>query len=156
MKTKAEIKRKYRLKKAIKNIIKNHLNESYFITLTFSEETLNKTNKQKRLKLITKYLNNQTDKYILNCDYGKENGREHYHAVAIAKDKFINFSLYSHLYGSINVKPMNLYKTQDLESKINHLLNHALKDTTDGKIIYSRTKRKTHKEKNNKKYTKNP
>lgn len=152
MKVSAEVKRKYRLKKAIKSILENHLNESYFITLTFNDYVMKNTTKQERLNLIKRYLNNQTDKYILNCDYGKQNGREHYHALSIATDKYINFDLYNAKYGVIYVIPMNKYKYQSVESKINHLLNHSLKDTTDGKIIYSRAKRENHEKKNKKRY----
>ena len=152
MKVSAEIKRKYRLKKAIKSILENHLNESYFITLTFNDYVMENTTKQERLNIIKRYLNNQTDKYILNCDYGKKNGREHYHALSIAKDKFINFTFYNQNYGNIKVIPMNLYKTQSINSKIDYLLNHALKDTSEGKIIYSRAKRENHQAKNKKYY----
>jgi len=152
MKSKAEIKRKYRLKKAIKDILTNHLNESYFITFTFNDSILSETTKEQRVIFIKNYLNNQTDKYILNCDYGKEKGREHYHALAVAKDKYINKALYMSKYGLIYIKPMNFYKTQNIESKTKFLLNHALKNTTQGKIIYSKAKRQTHKEKNKKFY----
>ena len=152
MKVSAEIKRKYRLKKAIKSILENHLNESYFITLTFNDYVLKNTTKQERLNIIKRYLNNQTDKYILNCDYGKTNGREHYHALSIAKDKFINFTLYNQNYGNIKVIPMNLYKSQSVKSKTDYLLNHALKETSERKIIYSRAKRQNHQPKNKKYY----
>jgi len=152
MKVSAQIKRKYRLKKAIKNILENNLNESYFLTLTFNDEILTKTTKEKRLNLIKTFLNNQTDKYILNCDYGKKNGREHYHALVIAKDKFINYVKYSKLYGNIKVLPMNLYKNQSINSKTEYLLNHALKDTSERKIIYSKSKRANHKIKDTKHY----
>lgn len=150
MKTKAEIKRKYRLKKAIKEIINNHINESYFLTLTFNEELLSKTTKEKRLLIIKNYLNNQTDKYILNCDYGNKNKREHYHAIVIAKDKFINFTLYNSKYGHIVSRPLNLNRLQTKKSQIEILLNHALKETSEAKIYYSRKKRENHKPKNTK------
>ena len=152
MKTKAEIKRKYRLKKTITEILKNHLKESYFLTLTFNEEFLKSTTKKERLKIIESFLNNQTDKYILNCDYGKENKREHYHALVVAKDKYINFTLYNSKYGNINSISMNKYKNQSIESKTNYLLTHALKETSTKKIIYSRSKRINHKSKNKKYY----
>jgi hypothetical protein len=152
MKTKAEIKKKYRLKKAIKNILTNHLNESYFITLTFNDSVLNNTTQEKRLLYIKNFLNNQTDKYILNCDFGKQTGREHYHALAVATDKYINKALYMKKYGLIYIKPMNFYKTQNIESKTKFLLNHALKETAQDKIIYSKAKRPTHETKNKKFY----
>lgn len=152
MKAKAKIKRKYRLKKAIKSIVENHLKESYFITMTFNDKMLLTKTKKQRLQAVERYLNNQTDKYILNCDYGAKNKREHYHALSIAKDKFINFSLYTKKYGNIKVLPLNLYKTQTAKSKIDYLLNHALKETSESKIIYSKSKRKTHKKKDTKIY----
>lgn len=155
MNSKAEIMKKYRLKKAIINILKNHLNESYFITLTFNNDILENTTKAKRLLIIKNYLNNQTDKYILNCDYGKLNEREHYHALVIAKDKFINFTLYNLKYGHIQSRPLNLNKNQSIESQTKILLNHALKETSESKIYYSRSKRANHIKKN-KNYYINP
>lgn len=153
-KSKAEIKRKYRLKKAIINILKDHLNESYFLTLTFNNEILENTTKEKRLLIIKNYLNNQTDKYILNCDYGKLNEREHYHALVVAKDKFINFTLYDSKYGHIQSRPINLNQNQSLESHTKILLNHALKETSENKIYYSRSKRANHIKKDKKYYIK--
>ena len=146
-KSKAEIKRKYRLKKAIQTILKENLKHSFFLTLTFNNKFYETTTKEKRFKFIKEFLNNQTDKYILNCDYGKENGREHYHALAVANDNYINFTLYNAKIGVIYIKPMYLYKYQSIESKTNYLLKHAIKDTSDKQIIYSRAKRPTHKEK---------
>lgn len=147
MKPTPQTQRKYRLKKAITNVIKNHYNESYFLTFSFNEETLNTTTKEERKKIITAFLNNQCDYYILNCDYGKTTNREHYHALSIVKDKFINWSIYNTKYGHLHIKPINFTNNQSEESKINYLLNHALKETTDNKIIYSRSKRANHKDK---------
>lgn len=60
-----------------------------FGTLTFSDETLGKTSKETRRRLVARYL--KSDKnvvhYIANIDFGDENGREHYHFLAFTKDK---------------------------------------------------------------------
>lgn len=60
-----------------------------FGTLTFSDETLEKTSKETRRRLVARYL--KSDKnvvhYIANIDYGDEKEREHYHFLAFAKDK---------------------------------------------------------------------
>lgn len=146
-KSKAEIKRRYRLKKAVKDIILNHYETSYFLTITFNEETLQNTTKEKRFLIVRNYLNNQTDKYILNCDYGAKNEREHYHALTIAKDKYINLIDFNVKYGHIYPRPINLNKNQSKESQINIMLNHFLKETSEGIIHYSKAKRPNHKPK---------
>lgn len=148
MKNKADYQRKWRLKKAIKDLITNNYETSYFLTLTFNEKTLKNTTKEQRLLIIKSYLNNQTDKYILNCDYGAKNEREHYHALVIAKDKFINYFVFNAYYGHIRSRPIALNKNQSIASQTKILLNHALKETSERKIYYSRSKRTTHKPKN--------
>lgn len=147
MNNKAKIQKKYRLKKAIKDIVINHYETSYFLTITFNETTLQNTTKEQRLKLVKNYLNNQTDKYILNCDYGAKNGREHYHALTIANDKYINFTIFNANYGHIYSRPINLNKNQSKESQIKILLEHELKETSERVIHYSKAKRPNHKTK---------
>ena len=41
---------------------------------------------------------------------------------------------------------------KSINSKVDYLLNHALKDTSERKIIYSRAKRENHQTKNKKYY----
>lgn len=60
----------------------------YFVTFTFSDETMYKTNEDTRKRTIRRILTN-CDDYIVNIDYGKENERVHYHSVvAIQKGTY--------------------------------------------------------------------
>lgn len=123
-------------------------NNCLFITFTFSDKTLKKTSDITRLRYIKQYLNEQTTEYILNCDYGNENEREHYHAIAkpILKDS-IYFNAYK--LGQIKATRINQLKrftknNKTIEQITNDFLNHAIKESTkDSKIIYSRKPRKT-------------
>lgn len=75
-----------RRKRLIYNKINKALNQyrCLFLTITFNDLTLKRTNEETRERYIKKYLSNETAFYIANRDYGEENGREHYHAFIIA------------------------------------------------------------------------
>lgn len=112
-----------------------------FVTLTFNNETLESTNEKTRRVYVSRYLKTQSLHYIANVDYGKERGREHYHAIVFGTCKLDAWRKY----GNINVKkvritPNNEEKTVTKVSKyISKLTNHAIKNTTKGKrMIYSR------------------
>ena len=124
-----------------------------FLTLTFSNDVLNKTNKATRQRYIKEYLKSETALYIANIDYGKKKGREHYHALIITntledvkpkyksvKDK-INLKAYK--YGEINADfVISRYKisTEEGREKIARKLTaHFIKESTKReKIIFSR------------------
>lgn len=141
-----QINKKYRLKKHIKEILNKSINNTFFITLTFNNKTLKKTNEQTRLRYIKEYLNNQTEYYILNKDYGNKNNREHYHALVISYS-LINLNLYNQKYGDINIKRINKYKNQKIDTITKYLLNHFLKETSTKQIIFSRKKTVNHRSK---------
>lgn len=108
----------------------------YFLTLTFSDVTLNKTSQQTRRKYVTRFLRSQSDTYVANIDYGAQNGREHYHAV-IQSDS-VNMSLWD-CYGFSNAKIIGSEDDYTPVAKyISKLTNHAIKATTQGcRAIYS-------------------
>lgn len=56
----------------------------YFITLTFNDSAM-KLTRDTRRQLIHRMLNKYCDDYVANIDYGKQNEREHYHAVIVPK-----------------------------------------------------------------------
>lgn len=58
----------------------------YFMTFTFNDDCLDRTKEKTRREKIARLLNKFCDDYILNIDYGKENEREHYHAVISVLD----------------------------------------------------------------------
>ena len=106
-----------------------------FLTLTFTDDTLQKTSTTTRRRYIVKYLSQFNVPCIANKDFGKENGREHYHAI-IQIDR-IDYSLYD--YGAINGKKVVVGSETDLRlSKyISKLTNHAIKETTkQSRLIY--------------------
>lgn len=69
------------------------------VTLTFDDETLFGTNETTRRTYVRKYLSKQSERYIANRDFGKKNGREHYHALVVGT---INFKEWKH--GTANSK----------------------------------------------------
>lgn len=110
-----------------------------FLTLTFNNDCLNKTSFETRKRYVKKFLNSISDYYIANVDYGKENGREHYHVII----EGIDFDFTNWHYGFYKcIKIRNDYMSVvKLTKYINKLSNHAFKETTDKKIIYSRLKK---------------
>lgn len=108
-----------------------------FVTLTFNEKTLNNTTAEQRRRLVQRYLKSNCKKYVANIDFGKERGREHYHAVCSCDLSFPDW----HKYGAIMIEKVD--KTEDdnirVAKYINKLTNHALKMyAVTPRLIYSR------------------
>lgn len=83
--------KKVKAKRMEQDIIKA-LSKGYgymFATLTFEDKYINKREPRTRRKYIKKYLE-QFDGYIANIDYGKDNGREHYHAIIFIKSEILD------------------------------------------------------------------
>ena len=57
----------------------------YFITFTFSDDSLNRTTDDTRRQNIRRLLTRSED-YILNIDYGTKTNREHYHSIVALKN----------------------------------------------------------------------
>lgn len=74
-----------------KKILKNRINlmmsyKVYFITLTFTDEVLNSTNKESRRKYVLRLFKSLGCVHYIACrEYGSRTSREHYHAI-IAMD----------------------------------------------------------------------
>lgn len=130
---------KYRKTHRVKNKI-SHLiisNNAIFITLTFNDKTLSKTDALKRRRLVQRYLKENCKEYVANVDYGGKKGREHYHAVVSQDIVFDNW----YKYGAINVERVR--PCEDSPSRISKyitkLTNHALKvGAIAPRLIYSR------------------
>lgn len=124
-----------RLKERIREAVLS--GSAWFITITFSPETLAKTNEKTRRVYVSRWLKSLTPFYVANIDYGLKNEREHYHAV-ITSDKRPPKSW---SYGFVDILKV---KTTETDTKrvskyISKLTNHAIKNTTKSKrIIYSR------------------
>ena len=131
----ASYKRVARLKERIREAVES--GSAYFLTITFNNETLSKTNEKTRRLYITRWLKSLTPFYVANIDYGEKNGREHYHAVITSDTRPPK----SWNYGFIDILKVNTTETDTkrISKYISKLTNHAIKHTTKGKrIIYSR------------------
>ena len=134
----ADLERALRLKKRISSMLENGSN--LFLTLTFNDDTLNSTTQKERRVAVSRFLKSFGVPYVANIDFGKLNGREHYHAVLNTD----NIDLKSwRKYGNINVeriKSKNLSRASSKISKyVSKLTNHSIKTTTQRQaLIYSR------------------
>ena len=131
----ASYKRTARLKERIREAVAS--GSAWFITITFSPETLENTNEQTRRKYVSRWLKSLTPFYVANIDYGKEKGREHYHAVITSDERPPK----SWSYGFIDILKVKTTEndTKRISKYISKLTNHAIKNTTKSKrIIYSR------------------
>ena len=137
----ANYKRQKTLKERIEKIIKTSKN-TYFITLTFTDNVLESTSEKTRRRYITRYLK-QFDVYVANVDYGSKNDREHYHAVVgTSKDiKEIN-QYWTKKYGFVKNEKVRINRKDNgikLAKYVSKLSNHAIKNTNKRNvIIYSR------------------
>ena len=131
----ASYQRTARLKERIRDAVAS--GSAYFLTITFNNETLSKTNEKTRRVYVSRWLKSLTPFYVANIDYGAKNSREHYHAI-ITSD---TCPPKSWKYGFIDILKV---KTTDndttrISKYISKLTNHAIKNTTKSKrIIYSR------------------
>lgn len=135
----ARYHRSIRLKNRVESIIS--YNSSFFLTLTFTNKTLESTQPHIRRKYVTRYLKFISNNYIANIDFGKRNHREHYHA--IVNCEFIDSKLWK--YGNLDFELINNTESiaSDLLSKyVSKLSNHAIKETCKrNHLIYPKIKK---------------
>lgn len=128
-------KRVQRIKKRVKAIVSK--GEAVFLTLTFTDEVLATTSDKTRRVYVSRYLKAATPVYVANKDYGKEKGREHYHAIVSGSVDLAPWRCY----GSINAKrvrnrDLDLVRTSKYVAKLTH---HAIKHTAAlSRLIVSR------------------
>ena len=131
----ASYQRTARLKERIREAVAS--GSAWFITITFNPETLSNTNEKTRRVYVSRWLKSLTPFYVANIDYGKEKGREHYHAVITAD----THPPKTWKYGFIDILKVKTSEndTKRISKYISKLTNHAIKHTTKSKrIIYSR------------------
>lgn len=130
---------KYRKAKKVRDKIEKLVESgnAIFVTLTFTDITLQNTTIETRRRYVSRYLKANAKNYVANIDFGAQNGREHYHAVV---DKDINFNDW-YKYGAIKVERVRS-TTGDLfrvSKYVTKLTNHALKvEGLQPRLIYSR------------------
>lgn len=114
--------------------------KALFLTFTFNDSTLERTNSQTRRKYVSRWLKNHALQYVANVDFGSKNDREHYHAVCVVDKKIPLQSWYDKGLGTL--KSETVRKTSNnkqLARYISKLTNHAIKETNKRCVlIYSR------------------
>lgn len=131
---KAKCARATRLAKRLRYMIRK--SDCCFVTLTFSDEVLSNTSAATRHEYVKRWLR-LFPCAIANIDFGSENGREHYHAVVLAKRVRHESWKYGLLH-SRRVKRTDERCVEKLAHYTAKLVNHAIKETTKGcRTIYS-------------------
>lgn len=114
---------------------------AYFLTLTFEDSVLANTTPQTRRRYVARMLKKYCAKYVANIDFGKENGREHYHAIVELDDFEGLKKAWANKCGFIDLRKVGV-DDKDLKKTakyINKLNAHCFKDTTHmHRVIYSR------------------
>ena len=113
-----------------------NLGDCIFLTFTFTDDSLLRYSTDYLRLCVKRFLNLYSALYIANVDYGKENGRIHYHAVALTGH--VNFKAWK--FGAINAQ--RIHSTEDslcLARYVSKLSNHSIKESTRREsLIYSR------------------
>lgn len=76
----ARKRKKNRYNKRIKEMVESY-DELIFLTLTFTDEVISSTSENTRKRYVQRWLNENCRDYLANEDFGKQNGRQHFHAV---------------------------------------------------------------------------
>ncbi len=116
------------------------MGQCIFVTLTFNDETMKKTNQATRRKYVARFLRSISQDYVANIDFGVDDRfthREHYHAL-IVKD-FI-FDKWEYGFTWFEQVRLNQSNSNELLAKyISKLTNHAIKTSARyNYYIYSR------------------
>lgn len=126
-----------RLKQKVDSII-NTTGNSFFLTLTFTNSSLEKLSSKTRRRYVHYYLKSISNNYVANIDFGKRNHREHYHAVVQCE----RIEAKKWLYGNLDFELIDITKEKSsecLSKYVAKLVNHAIKETNKRCVlIYSR------------------
>ena len=133
----ASIQRTIRLKERVRTMLLN--GSCLFLTLTFTDDTLAKTNEKQRRVAVVRFLKKYDCMYIANIDFGATNHREHYHALINCNK--VDSKLWK--LGNLDFKRVRLKEIETDKTKLSKyiakLSNHAIKETARrGALIYSR------------------
>lgn len=124
-------KRVSRTRKIIEYLLQK---DCLFLTLTFVDKVLYSTLPVTRRKYVRIYLESLGVDFIARKDFGKKNGREHYHA--IVQTDFIDSKFY--IYGALNFKRCIRNNSAAISKYLNKLTLHSLKDTACGRSLLSK------------------
>lgn len=143
--------RKYRYKKILSKWLNMGL-QVVFLSLTFDDDMINKGFDHCR-KFITTWLSDYCYDYMANDDYGDENQRLHFHAIAILKDSSNLKKIYIDKYQVQHYKLLNYPYVSDVSMVIrgdtdrvtryfNKIANHAFKASAISSHSIIRPRRK--------------
>lgn len=125
-------KKARKVKEKISNIVMNH--NAIFLTLTFTDEVLQKTTEDTRRRYVARYLKECSSEYVGNIDFSPDINREHYHAVVCNRVDLEKWSYGFAFARQIRAHDRDLCR---ISKYITKLTAHALKvDAT--RLIYSR------------------
>lgn len=125
--------KRYRVNKKVSFLLND---ECLFLTLTFNDKTLSDTSDTTRRRYVRAYLNSLGCSFVCNIDYGKKNGREHYHA--LVNTTSCNYKEW-HKNGAIKGEHVHVSSdNKKLSRYIVKLTSHAIKNTTKNNRIMSK------------------
>lgn len=105
-----------------------------FLTLTFTDEVLQKTSQETRRRYVARFLKEVSGDYVANIDFSPDINREHYHAVVI---KRVDLKSWSYGFAYAEKVRCHVSDLARVSKYITKLTAHALKvDAT--RLIYSR------------------
>lgn len=133
---KSDEKYKSRIKKRVETMLTSQY--SYFFTYTFNNESIDTTTEKQHIKKIRATLPEATS-YLINNDYGDQNNRYHYHAMASFSHEYDITLLDIWQYGYTYLEPITKPNAKALYEYILKLTNHAIKKSV-AKIWRSRIK----------------
>lgn len=128
-------KRIQRLKKSMKELLKE---DCLFVTLTFTDEYLEKFTEEELYKITHKWLWAQNCSLKANKDYGSKNERLHYHAVLQTK-KIDPLTWHC---GNCDVQKIRKGSESAISKYLIKLVYHSLKETTHESRVISRNFKK--------------
>ena len=119
---------------------------AWFVTLTFSDKTLERTSKDTRRQYVRRNLQKHFEIYVANIDYGSKNEREHYHALIYCQhDPTNEIKAFWDKYGFSKVEQVRTTEDDAIRTTkyVVKLTRHALKETTQkgqytDRVIYSK------------------
>lgn len=140
---------RFRKRKNIENRFNTiiYSSNAIFVTLTFDNETLSKTQEHIRRKYVQRFLKEQCICYVANIDYGdkeknpESNEREHYHALVMTFNEDNKIDMTKWVYGYAYCKRVHRTKedTEKISKYVAKLSQHALKKSTKlPRLIWSR------------------
>lgn len=110
-----------------------------FLTLTFNDDFLQRTSAPTRRQYVSRFLNSLDCPYVGNLDFGKKNGREHYHAVVACVPTDYQMSSYMAGFFKNEIVRDTVDDEVRLAKYVAKLSNHAIKETTKrSALLYSR------------------